>query len=121
MKVTVERDGVTTEITLGVQILYDALVSSMDFSSGFLDAEEIGAINDLADAAGFQKPCFACAYPSLNYPAAPDCYRSKLAYEGHCRRCEVEYYKGRNQAPFWQQYDISKTPHWPLCPNQEAS
>lgn len=48
-------DGVTEQITipkLTVQILFDALVHSMDFGSGFLDSEEVEALRGLAVAIG---------------------------------------------------------------------
>lgn len=50
---TENEDGTRTEVTEAVQCLYDLLLSSMDFGSGFLSVEEIIPIAELADAAGF--------------------------------------------------------------------
>lgn len=69
MKVTVENDGVVTDITEGVQILYDAMVSTLDWASGLLDRREVLATWTLARACGFSLeayynfPCDECQQP----------------------------------------------------------
>lgn len=41
------------DITAGVQVLYDLVLSSMDFGSGFLSVEDIVPVAELALTAGF--------------------------------------------------------------------
>lgn len=54
MKIIVKRDdGTEIDVTTAVQVTYDALHSSMDFGSGFLDREELESMVVLAQAAGF--------------------------------------------------------------------
>ncbi len=56
MKIIVQRElgtPVETDVTEAVQIVYDTLLQSMDFTSGFLGVEELTALADLAKAAGF--------------------------------------------------------------------
>lgn len=54
MRIIVQRDdGTEVDVTTAVQITYDALHASMDFGSGFLDTEELGAMVVLAESAGF--------------------------------------------------------------------
>lgn len=55
MKIFVIEEGVTTDVTFAVQVIYDALLASMDYSSGFLDAEELTALHELGTAAGFKE------------------------------------------------------------------
>lgn len=47
-------DGRRTNITEGVQALYDLVIQSMDWGSGFLSMEEVVPIYDLARACGFK-------------------------------------------------------------------
>lgn len=54
MKIIVRRDdGTEADVTEAVGITYDCLRSSLDWGSGFLDAEEVNAVVRLAEAAGF--------------------------------------------------------------------
>lgn len=54
MRITLTRDdGSTADITELVQISYDVAVGSMDYSSGFLDQEEINGLLALALVCGF--------------------------------------------------------------------
>lgn len=46
--------GETRNITEGVQVLYDMLIHSMDFGSGFLSIEDIRPIVELANFCGFK-------------------------------------------------------------------
>lgn len=45
-----------TDITSSVQILFDTVLSSMDWGSGFLDTEEIHAVVKLAIHMGWKVP-----------------------------------------------------------------
>jgi hypothetical protein len=55
MKILVRMsDGTETDITEAVKIMYDVVHSSLDWGSGFLDADEAGHIIALADVCGFQ-------------------------------------------------------------------
>jgi hypothetical protein len=47
-------DGTTTNITEGVQALYDGVIQSMDWGSGFWSIEEAAPIADIAHLCGFQ-------------------------------------------------------------------
>lgn len=69
----------SADVTLAVQILYDALVASMDFGSGFLDAEETQAIADLAAACGFEMPCMGCHYPDWSHLDACPSWKARVA------------------------------------------
>lgn len=46
-------DGSSVDITELVRITYDVAVGSMDYSSGFLDQEELYGLANLATACGF--------------------------------------------------------------------
>lgn len=48
-------DGTETDITEGVQALYDLVIGSMDFRSGFWSAEDARPVALLACACGFEK------------------------------------------------------------------
>lgn len=52
-KAEVTRDGQVTDITEGVKVIWDALVQSLDFGSGFLDREELDDIRVIQEACGF--------------------------------------------------------------------
>mgnify|MGYP003421936913 CR=1 FL=1 len=83
MKITVENDGVVTDITEGVQILYDAMVATMDWTSGLLDRHEVLATWNLARACGFDLeayhnfPCDTCLHPAYHHAA------HFVAWDGH--------------------------------------
>jgi hypothetical protein len=48
-------DGTETDITEGVQALYDLVISSMDWGSGFLSAEDAAPVASLARVCGFEQ------------------------------------------------------------------
>jgi hypothetical protein len=48
-------DGTETDITEGVQALYDLVISSMDFRSGFWTAEDAVPVAQLARLLGFEQ------------------------------------------------------------------
>lgn len=49
------QDGSEVDITEGVQALYDLVISSMDWGSGFLNYEDAVPVAELARACGFEK------------------------------------------------------------------
>lgn len=51
--IAVSDEGTETDITEGVQVLYDTVLQSMDWSSGFLDYEEQSAVIRTGMACGF--------------------------------------------------------------------
>lgn len=54
MRITVTHDdGTEFDITESVRCAYDSTVNSLDWGSGFLDAEEVGLIAGLAVACRF--------------------------------------------------------------------
>jgi hypothetical protein len=55
MQVVVRKDGTETDITEGVQALYDLVISSMDFRSGFWSFEDAVPVAVLGRACGFEK------------------------------------------------------------------
>jgi hypothetical protein len=70
VKITVTRDdGSQRDITGLVQIAYDIAVGSMDYSSGFLDQEEVDGLVALA---------VTCGFPSAR-EVAVDQWRDRLA------------------------------------------
>lgn len=56
------EDGTETDITEGVQALYDLVLNSMDWGSGFLTAEDARPVALLARACGFGKAAEAERY-----------------------------------------------------------
>lgn len=50
-----QPDGTETDITEGVQALYDLVLNSMDWGSGFLTAEDARPVALLARTCGFEK------------------------------------------------------------------
>jgi hypothetical protein len=50
-----QPDGTETDITEGVQALYDLVLGSMDWGSGFLTAEDARPVALLARMMGFEK------------------------------------------------------------------
>ncbi len=48
------EDGTETEITEGVQAMYDIVITSMDWGSGLLTVEDAVPIANLAKACEFQ-------------------------------------------------------------------
>lgn len=56
MKVYAQSEGgEPVDITEGVRVMYDAVLGSMDWQSGFLDLEELEALGQVADACGFDQ------------------------------------------------------------------
>ncbi len=53
--VHVAEDGTQTEVTTGVQALYDLVISSMDFRSGFWSHEDAVPVGVIARLCGFEK------------------------------------------------------------------
>lgn len=68
MRIVVEKFDHVVDVTEAVQIVYDALIGSMDYGSGFLDTNEKRAMRRLADIAGFSPPefeddgCYDCGH-----------------------------------------------------------
>lgn len=133
LQIVVKRDGKSVDITVPVQIVYDALLGSMDFGSGMLDREELEGIHQLAEAAGFKAPCLLCSYPFLQYPPSKSCPRTEIPW-GHCVRCtNLAYYTQRwrkvgnpwgnsdGAQRIWDQtlHNIRNEPHWFGCVNKE--
>ena len=53
--------GTETDVTEGVQALYDHMVQSMDWGSGFLSIEDAKGVIEVAQACGFVMPADAAA------------------------------------------------------------
>lgn len=47
-------DGREFDITENLRVMYDAIVGSMDWGSGFLDSEEASAISRVGEVCGFE-------------------------------------------------------------------
>lgn len=58
LKVTVTRDGVDTDVTEAVTKLYDLMVNTMDWGSGFLDHEDVAHIRAVQVACGFEPEAY---------------------------------------------------------------
>lgn len=52
--VVIGEDGVQTDVTEAVQVIWDALHNSMDWGSGFLSIEEVDSLSQLAYVTGMQ-------------------------------------------------------------------
>lgn len=48
-------DGTTEDVTEGVQALYDLVIDSMDWGSGFLSEEDAIPVAHIAEVCGFEK------------------------------------------------------------------
>lgn len=72
-------DGAMADVTEAVQIVYDAMLASMDFGSGFLDTQEIEALRAMAAAAGWAPveygldECATCGHRRDSHPSGR-CY-----------------------------------------------
>jgi hypothetical protein len=55
VRVIARCDGTETDITEGVQALYDLVIGSMDWGSGFWTAEDAAPVAALARACGFER------------------------------------------------------------------
>lgn len=53
--VHVADDGTETDVTAGVQALYDLVISSMDFRSGFWSYEDAVPVGEMARLCDFEK------------------------------------------------------------------
>lgn len=53
VRIYATSDGRQVDVTEGVQVMYDHLIASLDWGSGFLDVEEMRAIVLLAETCGF--------------------------------------------------------------------
>lgn len=53
LRIVVYRDGQETDITEGVQALYDLVINSMDWGSGFLSDEDVRPVIEVAEACQF--------------------------------------------------------------------
>ncbi len=49
------EDGIETDITEGVQALYDHLIGTLDWGSGFISLEDALPIAHLTKACGFER------------------------------------------------------------------
>ena len=74
--------GDGTDITGLVQVAYDTAVGSMDYSSGFLDNEEVAALKRLADLMGFEAVnyqtdvCANCGHAWSRHGRSGSCWAS---------------------------------------------
>jgi hypothetical protein len=50
------EDGTETDITSAVQILWDGVINSLDWGSGWWDAEDAGAVAWIGHLFGFKVP-----------------------------------------------------------------
>lgn len=50
----VHSDGTTVDVTAGVQALYDLVINSMDWGSGFLTSEDAEPVAEIARICGFE-------------------------------------------------------------------
>lgn len=55
-------DGTEVDVTEGVQVLYDLVVGSMDFGSGFLTEEDAVPLANIAEVCGFERSDEAFRY-----------------------------------------------------------
>ena len=53
--ITRDIDGNEIDVTTGVQALYDLVINSMDWGSGFLSLEDVIPISEIARICGFEQ------------------------------------------------------------------
>lgn len=63
-------DGSEVEVTDGVKVIYDSVISSMDWGSGFLSTAEVLEILRCARACGFDSPGYLGTTDYRRYPNA---------------------------------------------------
>jgi hypothetical protein len=69
LRIIAHRGDAEADVTEAVTKLYDLMVDSMDWGSGFLDAEDVAHIRAVQDACGFefrtyqQDKCDTCRHP----------------------------------------------------------
>jgi hypothetical protein len=63
--VAVTEDGVEHDVTQDVAALYDLVVGSMDFGSGFITVDDAEPLARMADLAGYHDPDHWRKGPSL--------------------------------------------------------
>lgn len=82
-------DGGEHDITEAVRIMYDTVAQSLDFGSGFLDADEVLQMERLGRLAGFApleypgEKCMACGHTRDQHRAV---YREPLRCWANLRR-----------------------------------
>ena len=95
-------DGSTSDVTEAVQIMYDTVGASLDFGSGFLDADEVLQMERLGRLAGFKpleypgEKCKGCGHDRDQHRAfdrEPHCWEGSR-WDGNDRltpicRCTV--------------------------------
>lgn len=74
------------DLTEAVKVLYDHVVNSMDWGSGFLDHEEKHRVYDVGKALGFELPDMECHY----WTGEGGRYR----YQGRCRFENIDEEEG---------------------------
>lgn len=90
-------DGETVDITGELAVLFDLVVSSMDWGSGFLDREDEDVVMKIGILAGFQVPECATGYiGDANWFAACTLPRN---HDGNHRGPEIKSHWTREIAP----------------------
>lgn len=101
----IDDDGNRHDVTEAVQVIYDALHSSMDFGSGFLDAGEAQAMHQLATVAGWEQPtydgdvCATCGH-TRSYHRAMSEYSAAYWAEWEGKQLPREHYHRRDPQEF---------------------
>lgn len=125
--VAIDDDGVERDVTEGVQVMYDAIYSSMDWGSGFLDAEEVFAILAVARACGFAEPeelvraaasyfrmfsgkCAVCGRRMGQVPAFTPCDKGWEAVLDCGHRIVIVDGQGEPFSTYWPDLDTTATP-----------
>lgn len=89
---------------LTLQIVFDAAVESMDFGSGFLDTEEVGALREVAVLLGVDP---RVATPDSHWAAY---YGGKKPYERN------DYYRASGRNACCERWDAGIYSHAADCP-----
>lgn len=99
-RVFVRTEQGDIDITEGVKTMYDLLVESMDWGSGFLSLEDVIEVSRLAQAMGF-----------VSIPEADEQVRSYVwSRHKHCPTCHgwVDY-DYRTDGSGWEMSDVTPT------------
>lgn len=111
-------NGSTVNVTAGVQTLYDCVIQSMDWASGFLTIEDTLPILEIAQVCGFKGYEEAeryvenerqterertCSHPSFRYEPYSDRPNEAMYLNRICEECGMERITTKAEHPDWRE------------------
>jgi len=107
------KDGETVDITRELAVMFDLVVGSMNWGSGFFDQEDMQAIIKIGQACGFDVP--KCERSFFLYePDETQRHGQRVAGTGHCELDEL--HQGLHQGHVFSSKRIDVGMVWGLRP-----